>query len=153
MLVEIEGSDLEIEYTGFDTAEIDVLLGGTSTSGSVTADPDDQVDVPDPLVPTVSRPGDLGLLGKHRLLCANALDEASYHALLAAERATMVFTDMPYNVSITTHASGLGKARHGEFAMASGEMSRPEFIAFLTAALSHMAAFSCDGSIHYQCMA
>ena len=44
----------------------------------------------------------------------------------------MVFTDPPYNVPIDGNVSGLGAIHHREFAMAAGEMSEAEFIAFLT---------------------
>ena len=50
---------------------------------------------------------------------------------MGGERAEMIFIDPPYNVPIDGHASGLGSVKHAEFAMASGEMSEDEFIAFL----------------------
>jgi DNA modification methylase len=49
----------------------------------------------------VSRPGDLWVLGRHRLLQADARDPASYERLmLSGEQARLVLTDEPYNVSI-----------------------------------------------------
>ena len=92
------------------------------------------------------------MLNGHRLLCGNALDEESYPRLLGHERADMVFTDPPYNVPIQGHVSGLGRSTHGEFAMASGEMSRAEFTRFLSTYMGHLARFSTDGSIHFHCM-
>ena len=50
--------------------------------------------------------------------------------LTGGEQAAMVITDPPYNVPIKGHVSGKGRTRHTEFAMASGEMSEEEFIAF-----------------------
>ena len=73
--------------------------------------------------PAVSRLGDLWLLGRHRLLCGDAMQQAAYDALMGDERAQMVFTDPPYNVPIDGHVCGLGAVRHREFAMASGEMT------------------------------
>ena len=64
----------------------------------------------------------------------------------------MVFTDPPYNVPIAGHVGGLGSIQHREFAMASGEMSQAEFTAFLQSVFGHLAAFSVDGAIHFQCM-
>jgi DNA modification methylase len=64
----------------------------------------------------------------------------------------MVFTDPPYNVAIAGNVSGLGKVKHREFAMASGEMSRDEFTKFLETAFNRFAQFSSDGSIHFICM-
>ena len=71
---------------------------------------------------------------------------------MEGEKAAMVFTDPPYNVPIEGNVCGLGAIHHREFAMASGEMSEAEFTAFLTRALSLLARYSEDGSIHYMCM-
>ena len=58
----------------------------------------------------------------------------------------------PYNVPIAGHVSGLGNVQHREFAMASGEMSKEEFTAFLTTACSNMATAPVDGAIAFICM-
>lgn len=148
-LAGLEGLDFNLDLTGFDTAEIDVLF---DTAGAEKIDPADAGAEPDPSLPQVTRPGDLWELGAHRLICADALSVSSYEQLLGDRLAELVFCDMPYNVPINGHVSGLGKASHSEFAMASGEMSKEQFTAFLTTALSNMARFSTDGSIHFQCM-
>ena len=77
---------------------------------------------------------------------------AAFTVLLGEERAAAVFSDPPYNVPIDGHASGLGAIHHRPFPMASGEMNRSEFTAFLTQACGNLAAFSADGSLHYLCM-
>lgn len=64
----------------------------------------------------------------------------------------MVFTDPPYNVPIGGHVSGLGKIRHREFAMASGEMTQGEFTGFLETAFRNLVDHSLDGSTHFVCM-
>jgi DNA modification methylase len=64
----------------------------------------------------------------------------------------MVFTDPPYNVPVQGHVGGSGAIKHREFEMASGEMTRPEFTAFLHTAFKNLAAHSVDGSIHFVCM-
>src|SRR5262245_21360703 len=64
----------------------------------------------------------------------------------------MVFVDPPYNVPILGNVSGLGKSRHREFAMGSGEMSTREFTEFLKVAFARLTAFSNNGSIHFVCM-
>jgi hypothetical protein len=91
-------------------------------------------------------------LGRHRVLCGNALDPKTFAALMGAERAVMVFTDPPYNVPIEGHASDPGAIHHRPFPMASGEMDKAEFTAFLGQALRNLAAFSDAGSLHYICM-
>jgi hypothetical protein len=64
----------------------------------------------------------------------------------------MVFTDPPSNVRIGGNMGGLGKIKHREFAMASGEMSEAEFTGFLRKAFKNLAAHSVDGAIHLVCM-
>src|SRR5262245_61255991 len=51
----------------------------------------------------MSQPGDLWVLGVHRLLCGDACQVQSYAQLLAGEPAQMVFTDPPYNVAVDGH--------------------------------------------------
>jgi hypothetical protein len=81
--------------------------------------------------PPVSKIGDLWLLGHNRLLSGSALDPDAFTALLGEERAPMVFTDPPYNVEVDGHASRLGAIHRRPFLMASGEMDKAEFTAFL----------------------
>jgi DNA modification methylase len=156
-LLKIEFEELAIldldllDDTGFETAEIDFFFEGPATLKKEKADPADALpEIAEGVA--VSRPGDLWLLGDHRLVCGNALEAATYALLLDAERVSMVFTDPPYNVRVDGHVGGLGKVKHREFAMASGEMSRGEFVAFLTAVFERMAAVSVDGAIHFTCI-
>lgn len=137
--------DLQIELSGFATCEIDRLIEASPEEEEGGTD-----DSP-PEGPAVTRCGDLWLLGEHRLFCGDARDEASYQALLGDERAQMAFSDAPYNVKMST-ISGKGKARHTDFAMAAGEMSRAEFTDFLASVFTLMAAYSIEGSVHYQCI-
>lgn len=155
LAIELEElSNLEIEFdleiTGFDTVTVDSLIDGMN---AVTApDPADEIPEAAANQQIVARPGDLWLLGKHRVLCADSRDKAAFDRLLNGNLAQLVFTDPPYNVAIDGHVSGLGRVRHREFAMASGEMNKSEFIAFLKTVLGHMAAASANGAIHYVCM-
>jgi DNA modification methylase len=71
---------------------------------------------------------------------------------MGEERASVAFTDPPYNVPIDGHASGLGAIHHRPFPMACGEMDRSEFTAFLAGVFRNLAAFTVDGSLHFVCM-
>ena len=140
--------DFDITVTGFEIGEIDILVGELNAG----ADEDDVVPEVDRSIPAVSRPGDLWQIGDHYVLCADALNAKSYGLLLGAKKAQMVFIDPPYNVPIVGNVSGLGKAKHREFAMASGELSVREFTGFLAAVFANLARHTGNGSIHFVCM-
>lgn len=127
-LRELCAVDFAIELTGFSTAEVDILLEAPNV---LAGDPADVVSEPLGDAAAASRIGDLWQLDNHVLLVGDALKRVSYERLLSDQLAAMVFADPPYNVKIQGHVSGLGKARHREFAMASGEMTKAEFQAFL----------------------
>jgi DNA modification methylase len=140
-------ANFELALTGFDPAEIEALLN------SLEADPATEAPVEiDESEPVITRVGDTWVLGDHVITCGDATDPEVYRRLLGDEKAQMIFTDPPYNVPVNGHICGLGKVQHEEFVMASGEMSEEEFTRFLTDVTANMAAFSCDGSIHYICM-
>ncbi len=140
--------DFGIELTGFSIPEIDGLIEGLAPEEP--GDPADDV-LPDD-APARCRPGDIWQLDPHRLICGNALDPVDIATLMDGEAARMVFTDPPYNVPIQGHVGGSGAIRHREFAMASGEMSSSEFVAFLASALRNLVDHTVDGSIHFICM-
>ena len=145
------GLDFSVELTGFEMGEIDLRIAAFEEFSKTSEDPADAV----PEFPgrsPVSKHGDLWLLGRHRVLCGNALEAKAFTALMGEERAAAVFTDAPYNVEIDGNASGLGAIHHRPFPMASGEMDRAEFTAFLGQACRNLAAFSSDGALHYHCM-
>jgi hypothetical protein len=141
-LQHLSGLDLEfdIEITGFETAEIDLLADGPGKQPS-----DDPADW-QPTVGTqaVSRLGDLWQLGDHKLLCGDARDPEAYTTLLDEERVRLMFADPPYNVRIDGHVGGLGSIKHREFAMASGEMTASQFTNFLRTVFLNAAGSSLD---------
>ena len=144
-----EELDFDVAITGFEMPEIDVLIE------ELAAKPDksDPADfVPDVQDTAVTQLGDVWQIGPHRLICGDATEAETYSRLLDGEQAQMVFTDPPYNVPINGHVSGLGEARHREFAMASGEMSEAEFAAFLQSGFVNLAEASVDGAIHFIAM-
>ena len=150
-------SDLEIDFditlTGFELPEIDVLIDELKFKNHEGHESDPADQVPDPDHDSViTQSGDIWNIGVHRLICGDATQAETYQRLLADQRAQMVFSDPPYNVAVGGHVSGLGKIKHREFAMASGEMSKAEFTAFLIKVFQYQAIFSIDGAMHFQCM-
>ena len=144
------GDELELALTGFTIGEVDGLIEGLAVEEP--ASPQDEKLPPLAQGPAICQPGDIWLLGRHRLICGNSLDPEVVSALMRGELAQMVFTDPPYNVPIEGHVSGLGQTLHREFAMAAGEMSKVQFVTFLKQAFQNLCTHSLDGSIHFICM-
>jgi hypothetical protein len=141
--------DFDLTVTGFEAPEIDAFLD----VGAPETQPNDPADhVPVVAETAVTQLGDVWEIGQHRLICGDATIDATYAELLGDERAVMVFADAPYNVPINGHVSGLGKHKHREFAMASGEMTSTQFGSFLTKTFICLSKWSIKGSIHYQCI-
>lgn len=139
-------NEVDISLTGFDTPEIDLIIGSPQSEAEAADVLSDEV------VAITTNHGDLWQLGAHRILCGDARDQSCFDLLMGDRRAALVFADPPYNVMIDGHASGNGKARHSEFAMAAGEMNESEFTTFLEESLSQLAAWSINGSVHFLCM-
>jgi DNA modification methylase len=143
LLIEV---GLDLALTGFETPEIDSLMGDL-------VDPEqDPIDyVPEIVVSPVSRRGDLWLLNRHRLLCGDAKMLAAVRQLMGGHRATMVFTDPPFNVRIKS-VQGRGKIKHADFLEGFGELSVEAFTRFLADSLRSAAKYSVNGAIHYVCI-
>lgn len=144
-------SDMDLNFdittTGFETAEIDVLLHDLTEP-----DPEDDLPGMDDTRPVKAQLGDIWALGKHRVACGDVRDSGLIYKLTLGKAVRMVFTDPPYNVPIDGHVGGLGKHQHKEFAMASGELSGEEFKQFLYNSLFPLAQVSSEGALHYICM-
>ena len=140
--------DFDLEVIGFETPEIDARIqmldepaeNDAADSFKLAEDP-------------ISRVGDLWELGaEHRLYCGDALDPASYDILMRGDVATAVFADLPYNLTIPGNVSGLGRTKHANFAMASGEMTPAEFTQFLSDAMGATIRHTKKGGLIYACM-
>jgi DNA modification methylase len=95
--LKLDGFDLEL--TGFDGEQLENLLGAEQVEG--LTDPDEAPEVPE--VP-VSRPGDLWILGDHRVLCGDATVLTDVEKLMDGQLANMSFCDAPYNVDYANAA-------------------------------------------------
>ncbi len=139
--------NLDVTVTGFSPAEIDQLQIDFEEESN---DPGDEVDRGWQTGPVVSKRGSLWILDQHQLFCGDARSEADLHCLVGSSRAAMAFLDVPYNVRVRS-VGGRGRTKHPEFAFASGEMSRPEYLDFLAGALRNCNRVSQDGAIQYVC--
>ena len=143
----LEADGLDVSILGFEAVEIDQLVTDFEENA---ADPEDSIDSKWWQDRVVSKPGDLWLLGPHKLLCGDARSAADIARLMAHGRADVAFLDPPYNVRIGG-VVGRGRTKHAEFAMASGEMSSAAYVRFLGTALNAAASVSREGALHYVC--
>jgi DNA modification methylase len=135
--------DTPIEILGFEVPELDLILSeGESDEGE-----DQEPPIPPPASVAISAVGDAWMADEHRVLCGDSTDPEAYEALMGDRQARLVLTDVPYNVAIQGHVSGLGRHRHREFAQASGEMSPEQFLAFLVTVMQLAAARVVDGGL------
>ena len=100
-LEELELDDFDLALTGFDADELLEIMAGEETITEGNTDEDAAPEVP---ITPVSKPGDVWLMGQHRLLCGDSTDVASYDTLLGTERVAMIFQDPPYNVDYANTA-------------------------------------------------
>lgn len=92
-LEELQAMAFDVSLTGFDAAEIDSLLAKPTTDG--LTDPD---EVPETPAEPVSKPGDVWILGRHRLMCGDSTSADDVSKLLAGVRPHLMVTDPPYGV-------------------------------------------------------
>jgi hypothetical protein len=133
-------ADAPIEVSGFTLDEIDHIALDAA---------DDAMEegpvAPDAGALAVARIGDVFDLGPHRIVCGSATDPETLRQVIGSDApARLVLTDEPYNVPIAGHVTG---GRHREFAMASGEMTDAEFLAFNEAWMAAVLPCLCDGGV------
>ena len=88
--LKVEDADL-LAATGYDSAEVDKMVGA-----EVVED-----EVPEPPAEPITKPGDLWILGEHRVMCGDSTKAEDVERLMEGKKADMVFTDPPYGVSYT----------------------------------------------------
>lgn len=111
-----------------------IEIGGTIAGPN---DPADEVMEPDAVVDFAT--GYLWLLDQHCIVCGLTIEAAVWEQLMEDRIADMAFEDGPFNMLINGHLSDTG--RFAELAMASGEMSIDEFVAFQTTAMHELCHY------------
>ena len=141
-LAELDALDFDLELMGFSDEELEGLL--------LLAEPEGQTDddgLPEPEEHPVSQPGDLWILGDHRVLCGSATESADVAILRDGLLADMVFTDPPYNVDYANpEKNGKGKKDR----RIKNDNLGSEFYTFLLDAMNNLLGV-CKGAI-YICM-
>ena len=129
-----------LEDVGFTDAEIDKILRPGKDDYKVPVEVRENVDI---------RLGDLIQIGDHRLVCGDSRSTEIYQKLFADKRASMTFTDLPYNIDYHGGISSDGSS-HERDSIANDNMSEEDFYKFLTEMLAPMMAY-CEGCF-YLCM-
>lgn len=138
-LVTLQDDDFDVSLTGFDADALADLLEDGNNDGQTDDDA-----VPEITETPISRPGDVWLLGGHRLLCGDSTKAECFESLLQGEQVDMVFTDPPYNVNYANTAKD--KMRGTNRAILNDNLG-DGFYDFLLAALMPTIA-SCQGGIY-----
>ena len=133
--------DFDLDITGFDADALAELIAGDEPDNEGQTDED---AVPEVAETPISRPGDVWIMGQHRLLCSDATVAESYDRLMQGGAADMVFTDPPYNVNYANSAKD--KMRGKDRAILNDNLGEG-FYDFLLAALTPMVAH-CRGAIY-----
>jgi DNA modification methylase len=137
----LRDDDFDVSITGFDADALSDLLDGEETDQTGQTD-DDQI--PEVQEDAVSKPGDVWMLGPHRLLCGDATQAESYERLLAGQRARMIWSDLPYNVN---YASNAKDRLRGKYRPILNDNLGEGFYDFVYGALSLMLPV-CDGAVY-----
>lgn len=119
-LEELKGMDFDLELTGLDGDMVTDLLNTIEGTEGET-DPD---DVPDAPAEPITRPGDLYILGRHRLLCGDSTKITDVERLMDGKKADMVFTDPPYGMNLNTDFTGMGYKNGAEKQKVKGAVSK-----------------------------
>jgi len=143
--------DFKLDVIGFELGEIELFVESLAPAVKGTADPADAI--PNPRAkPQVTQAGDCWILNRHRIGCGDARNGSTYSALMQGRPAKMVFTSPPYTDPTDRDATELGNIHHQDAGPASDEISRPDFIRFLTNVATHLGRHSADGALHYICV-
>ena len=136
LIAELQDSDFDVTFTGFDPPEIEQLMNSVHDKEIV----EDEFDIEAQLQqPTVTREGDLWLLGEHRLVCGDSTLPETYDLLMAGRKANLVVTDPPYNVD---YEGSAGKIKNDK-------MAEEQFEKFLFAAYVNMEQNMMDDASIY----
>lgn len=107
MLKALMATDQKLDGTGFDPSDLDELLGQLELlePAGIAGDPD---NIPES-APAKTVPGDVWLLGPHRLMCGDSTSPTDLDRLMAGQRADLLLTDPPYGINANKMTLGNGK--------------------------------------------
>ncbi|MEM6503906.1 MAG: DNA modification methylase [Planctomycetota bacterium] len=114
-LADLQGMNYELGLLGFAEDELNRLLASGDATGEGLTDED---DIPEPPDDPITQPGDVWVLGKHRLLCGDSSKPADLDRLIDGQVIHLVNTDPPYNVKVEPRSNNAIAAGNSSFAKA-----------------------------------
>lgn len=130
----LQGADFDLALTGFEDTEIAELFALADDSEEDDFDVEAELEKP-----TMTKPGDIWIIGKHKVICGDSTEKETYEKLLDGDKVNLVLTDPPYNVNVEETA---GKIKNDN-------MADEDFYKFLHSAFSNMAeVMANDASIY-----
>ena len=136
LIADLQASDFDVTFTGFEPPEIEQLMNAVHDKDIQEDDFDVDAQLKEP---TVSREGDLWLLGEHRLVCGDSTLPETFDLLMDGKKANLVVTDPPYNVD---YEGSAGKIKNDK-------MAEELFEKFLFAAFVNMEQSMMDDASIY----
>ena len=128
LLAELKETDIDMDMTGFSFDEVDNMLKDITGSKEDDFDLDQALnEIEEP----ISKPGDVWILGRHRLMCGNSTQKEDVMRLMDKQKADMLLTDPPYNVDYEGKTSAALKIENDN-------MNETEFYNFLIDAFRNM---------------
>lgn len=97
LIVDLQSADFNTDFTGFEAPEIEQLFSKVHNKDIQEDDFDVEAELQKP---TMSKLGDVWLLGRHRLICGDSTLPETYTKLMEGKKANLVLTDPPYNVNV-----------------------------------------------------
>lgn len=140
-LQSLQEDGFNLDITGFDADALAEIMAGEETTVDGNTDED---AIPELSETTISRPGDVWILGNHRLVCGDATQTSSYEQLLAGQRVQMIWSDLPYNVNYANSAKDKLRGKHRPIL---NDNLGEGFYDFVFDALSLMLPH-CDGAVY-----
>jgi DNA modification methylase len=136
--------------TGFDEAALDALLAEVGVEQVPAEGLTDEDSTPEAPEQPATVPGDLWILGRHRLLCGDSTSIDAVERLMDGEKADMVFTDPPYNADYSSRVDKDKRKPWG--GILNDCMSPEEFDGFLSAVVGVLVSFARSESSVYCCI-
>ena len=149
LLYDLQESDFDATLTGFDLAEMNRIFQHHGRNGKDIVEDDFDADAEDAaIIDPITRPGDVWLIGRHRLMCGDSTDPKQVASLMDGRQARMVFTDPPWNVDYGGNKNLRWKTRQ----IMNDNMTAEDFYEFLIDACKGMASVCEPGALVYLVM-